>query len=233
MKLIWFFCMLFTLSLMAQKGNTPLPNSQNKDQVLDEPSISEWKKFKRFELKLTEPAEENSTQRLSGYVRDSLQILGVKLMAIKLLDEKHLLDKDISENPSFYVSLLGELRESGIPPKEYRFLEERMAFLNQGVLEKQLGQSRLLNTGLLITCMGLVFLIVYFRITSKKSSTPELSRQEVNIRNLIVQGKSNKEIADELFISLSTVKSHITNLYAKLNVTNRQQLLKNGTGTST
>jgi len=43
---------------------------------------------------------------------------------------------------------------------------------------------------------------------------------------LILQGKSNKEIANELFISLSTVKTHITNIYNKLKVSSRQELLR-------
>ncbi|MDM1071348.1 response regulator transcription factor [Empedobacter brevis] len=51
-----------------------------------------------------------------------------------------------------------------------------------------------------------------------------LTNQEEKIAKLILEHKSNKEIADELFISLSTVKTHIRNLYAKLNVSNRQEL---------
>ncbi|HDZ13708.1 MAG TPA: response regulator transcription factor [Pricia sp.] len=35
-----------------------------------------------------------------------------------------------------------------------------------------------------------------------------------------------KEIANELFISLSTVKTHITNIYGKLKVSGRQELLR-------
>ncbi|MGB7394497.1 MAG: LuxR C-terminal-related transcriptional regulator, partial [Pricia sp.] len=38
-------------------------------------------------------------------------------------------------------------------------------------------------------------------------------------------GKSNKEIAGELFISISTVKTHITNIYGKLKVSSRKELL--------
>jgi transcriptional antiterminator len=48
--------------------------------------------------------------------------------------------------------------------------------------------------------------------------------------------KSNKEIATELFISVSTVKTHITNIYKKLAVVNRTELVTrftNSTGTST
>ena len=44
------------------------------------------------------------------------------------------------------------------------------------------------------------------------------------IQEKIAEGKSNKEIASELFISLSTVKTHINNLYKKLDVSSRDDL---------
>ncbi len=40
---------------------------------------------------------------------------------------------------------------------------------------------------------------------------------------LIAQGKSNQEIADELFITLKTVKTHVSNILAKLDVDDRTQ----------
>ena len=40
---------------------------------------------------------------------------------------------------------------------------------------------------------------------------------------LIAQGKSNQEIADELFISLKTVKTHVSNILSKLQVQDRTQ----------
>ena len=40
---------------------------------------------------------------------------------------------------------------------------------------------------------------------------------------LIGDGKSNKEIAIELFIELSTVKTHINKLYTKLKIKNRNE----------
>lgn len=37
-------------------------------------------------------------------------------------------------------------------------------------------------------------------------------------------GKSNNEIAEQHFISLSTVKTHINNIYKKLNISSREEL---------
>jgi ATP/maltotriose-dependent transcriptional regulator MalT len=43
------------------------------------------------------------------------------------------------------------------------------------------------------------------------------------VLSLIAQGKSNQEIAEELFLALNTVKRHAYNIYAKLDVKKRTQ----------
>ncbi|MCP4725925.1 MAG: helix-turn-helix transcriptional regulator [bacterium] len=50
------------------------------------------------------------------------------------------------------------------------------------------------------------------------------SKREKEIAELILQGRSNKEIEEQLFISLSTVKCHIYKLYKKAGVNSRAQL---------
>lgn len=51
-----------------------------------------------------------------------------------------------------------------------------------------------------------------------------LTTRECEIAELICENLSNKEIADKLYISETTVKKHSTNIYKKTNVTNREQL---------
>jgi len=53
-----------------------------------------------------------------------------------------------------------------------------------------------------------------------------LSNRELDIINLLAQRLSNQEIADELFISKSTVKRHIMNIYKKLEVNKRQEAVE-------
>ncbi len=55
-----------------------------------------------------------------------------------------------------------------------------------------------------------------------------LTPQEIKILDLITEGHSNKEIANQLFIEVSTVKSHINKLYTKLGVTNRKEAIVAG-----
>ncbi|TXK07613.1 response regulator transcription factor [Flagellimonas aequoris] len=205
------------------------------DSVQDSLSSREWKKFKSFEAQLqsSQLSKTDKENQLTGYARDSLNILRVKLVAMKVLEEKNLLNRDIAENTSYYTTLLEKLKESEIPPSEYLFLEEKLAYLNQEALNGSLQLSRWMNIGLVLLVAFLGYMLFRQRKRQDKTILPELSKQETMVRNLILQGKSNKEIANELFISLSTVKSHITNIYGKLNISNRRELLENSTGAST
>lgn len=51
----------------------------------------------------------------------------------------------------------------------------------------------------------------------------DLTKRELEILMLIAEGKSNQEIADELFIALKTVKVHVSNILGKLEVQDRTQ----------
>lgn len=51
-----------------------------------------------------------------------------------------------------------------------------------------------------------------------------LSRREKEVATLVIQGLSNMEIAEELFISVETVKRHISTIFEKCNVSSRKEL---------
>jgi LuxR family maltose regulon positive regulatory protein len=52
-----------------------------------------------------------------------------------------------------------------------------------------------------------------------------LSEREVQVLRLIADGATNKEIADELVLTVNTVKRHISNIFGKLEVSNRAQAI--------
>ena len=54
----------------------------------------------------------------------------------------------------------------------------------------------------------------------------ELSRRELQVLELMAKGHSNEEIAREIFVSLSTVKTHNQNLFFKLDVKRRTQAVE-------
>lgn len=56
----------------------------------------------------------------------------------------------------------------------------------------------------------------------------EISKRELEILELMAEGCSNGEIAERLFVSLSTVKSHNQNLFQKLDVKRRTQAVEKG-----
>ncbi|MGB3150255.1 MAG: LuxR C-terminal-related transcriptional regulator, partial [Maribacter sp.] len=162
---------------------------------------------------------------LKAYTKDSLKILLVKLIGIQQLAKKGLLDRDIAKNQDYYLKLLAELKESDMQPAEYQFLSRRLAYLTQDVVTEKYKRSKAINILLIIIVAGLSVFV--YRFKKRQSYIPiGLSKQEKNVQSLILEGKSNKEIANELFISLSTVKTHITNIYGKLKVANRSELIR-------
>lgn len=60
----------------------------------------------------------------------------------------------------------------------------------------------------------------------QKNQESPLSRRETQILELIGDGKSRSQIAKELFIDLETVRSHIKNIYVKLDVNSRADAIK-------
>jgi DNA-binding NarL/FixJ family response regulator len=50
-----------------------------------------------------------------------------------------------------------------------------------------------------------------------------LSQREVEVLRLVATGKSNREIADALYISLNTVATHVRNILTKTGTANRTE----------
>jgi DNA-binding NarL/FixJ family response regulator len=57
----------------------------------------------------------------------------------------------------------------------------------------------------------------------ERNSLEQLTKRELDVLKEIAKGKSNKEIASTLFITEKTVKTHVSNLLAKLEVADRTQ----------
>lgn len=66
--------------------------------------------------------------------------------------------------------------------------------------------------------------VSHMRTSPQEASINELTTREREVIRLVALGRNNREIAQELFISEKTVKSHISNLLGKLNLEHRTQL---------
>ena len=66
---------------------------------------------------------------------------------------------------------------------------------------------------------------VYITDNSYFSDDSGLTLREKQLSKLLISGKTNKQIANEFCISIHTVKTHIQNIYKKLNVENRSSLI--------
>ncbi|MFA5399897.1 MAG: response regulator transcription factor [Dehalococcoidia bacterium] len=60
-------------------------------------------------------------------------------------------------------------------------------------------------------------------LSRKSTGVDALSDREIEVLDLMAKGVSNKDIADQLSITQSTVKTHVTSIFQKLNVTTRTE----------
>ncbi|MBO3117004.1 response regulator transcription factor [Winogradskyella sp. DF17] len=81
--------------------------------------------------------------------------------------------------------------------------------------------------GLLLLSLGLNVWLIYYQLKKQKNRSialkSNLSKQETIVLEQLLLDKSNKEIAETLFLSVSTIKSHTNNIYKKLNVQSREE----------
>lgn len=67
------------------------------------------------------------------------------------------------------------------------------------------------------------FLLLLNPPRAKDTSIHLLTKREIEVLKLLAKGHKNKEIASQLYISEKTVKTHLTNIFSKLNITDRLQ----------
>jgi len=65
-----------------------------------------------------------------------------------------------------------------------------------------------------------------FILNETELSKRKISKRELEVLELMSQGMSNKEIAEKLFVSLNTVKTHSSNLFEKLDAKRRTQAVE-------
>ncbi len=67
-----------------------------------------------------------------------------------------------------------------------------------------------------------------FSINEKTLAKYDISGRELEVLQLMATGLSNQEIADKMFVSLNTIKTHSSNLFLKMDVKRRTQAVDKG-----
>ncbi|BAZ20550.1 LuxR family two component transcriptional regulator [Kalymmatonema gypsitolerans NIES-4073] len=130
----------------------------------------------------------------------------VKVIVLSTFDDDEYIAESIQAGAKGY--LLKDMPSEELA-ESIRFVHRGYTQLAPGLMEKLMTQSS--------------------SSTSKhRESTPtvltELTARERDVLRLIGTGATNREIAQQLFISEGTVKSYVTNLFNRLNLKNRAQL---------
>ena len=204
-----------------------------------------FEKKQKFKNDLSTAQKEFLSIDLENYIRefvDSCSNALVGLFALYQIEDK---ETDFLKNSDFYFNyqkkLIQQFPGSIYTEKYDNLLNELVGFRQMvceipGVIPKWKDTLIYIESGLLIVFL---FVIIYLfvklkkRINSienqnnpKKENIENLTSKEKEILELLSRGKSNKEIASELFIELSTVKSHLGRIYKQLNVSGRQEAIK-------
>jgi DNA-binding CsgD family transcriptional regulator len=109
---------------------------------------------------------------------------------------------------------------------EYRFLVRDLS------LEFYLGIVAVFFTalgiwaGLRLTRKKVVVAAPDFRLNEDELQRLGISKREYEVLELIAHGLSNQEIAEKLFVSLNTVKTHSSNLFLKLDARRRTEAIR-------
>ncbi len=100
---------------------------------------------------------------------------------------------------------------------------------------------RVFSTEIYIGLIALLFtslgVWVGYKLTHRSAAAPfernaqaleylGITEREIEVLELLAEGRSNKEIGEELFVSPNTVKTHLAHLYDKLDVSRRTQAIQ-------
>jgi DNA-binding NarL/FixJ family response regulator len=85
------------------------------------------------------------------------------------------------------------------------------------------GVSAIFNGELWFSREVMTNLVRNSRNSNSSNIKDTLTHREIEILSLIAVGEKNEDIAEKLFVSTNTVKTHIYNIFKKINVSNRLQ----------
>jgi len=177
---------------------------------------------------------QNSFKKLQNYSKQFNEPLA-ELYAYYLYANEHSISRDFYVNDlkksDYYNDLLNRL-EKKYPNSEYTKRYKHTLIKDQYPLLKSS------NTIYKYLAIGLSFLLIisliFNYLQSEKNKNKAVAKEVIDYKKILTTQEqkvfelmlenSNKEIADKLFVSLSTIKSHINNIYTKLSISSRKDI---------
>jgi LuxR family transcriptional regulator, maltose regulon positive regulatory protein len=157
----------------------------------------------------------------NGRTRDLIEILSLRALALWASNEKEravgtLAEALVLAAPEGYVRTFVD---EGAPMAT--LLSEALAVRQKG----RTGSLRRVPAQYLRKLMSVLDQNATDATPSAAGLSEPLSERELEVLRLIASGMSNRQISSELFVSVGTVKTHINNLYRKLDTHSRTQAL--------
>jgi len=173
--------------------------------------------FEFAALNYIAPAKNRYAYKLEGFDKNWIQ-LGKKreITFSSLPPGKYVLRIKGSNNDGVWNEKGTSLKITIVPPFWFTWWFRVLVLLMIGTLIYLWHRSRMKHLSLRLKTEKEMD-----RIVEKHNISP----REKEILNLIMKGKSNKDIEEALFISMPTVKTHVSNIYKKFSVKNRLELI--------
>jgi DNA-binding NarL/FixJ family response regulator len=160
----------------------------------------------------------------------------VVLLDVRIADETPIdvLEKAARAMPGMRLLLLGgdqdqwQMDAEGVPA--YMRLNA-VGFVSRDVTAERLVEAiDLLASGVFVCEMDVIRSIL-MRLVRWVNESPEpkegqLTERELEVLRLVAEGRSNREIAQELFLSEGTVKIHVSHIMSKLSMERRTELVR-------
>lgn len=138
--------------------------------------------------------------------------------------------EDLKNNP-YYNDLKGRL-ETNYPNTSYTYQYTNELAADRFMLASAEKHNNTNLNGYLYVVLAISFLLNLFlfyqirknKLTKFEDLKSRLSKQEQVVLEHLLQDKTNKDIAEALFLSVSTIKTHTNNIYKKLEVQSRDDV---------
>jgi len=110
--------------------------------------------------------------------------------------------------------------------KDYKSDHANITVIDLSTKAKPKANNLLIGGSLLFLSLVVIVLSTWDKSPLENEVQSFYTEREMEVANLIRAGKNNKEIAIELNVSLSTIKTHVSNIFRKSGVNSRSELLK-------